>query len=67
MFFQNHKQKKQHELDSTKSPHFPPEGKIGQLGKKKRALCWGVRPLNQRTLHQRVLDQRTLDQRALDQ
>ena len=27
-------------LSSTKSPHFPFRGKIGQLSKRKRELCW---------------------------
>ena len=27
-------------LQSTKSPHFSRSGKIGQLSKKERALCW---------------------------
>ena len=29
-------------LQSTKSPHFPCSGKIGQLIKKKRVLCWSI-------------------------
>ena len=28
-----------HIFQSTKSPHFAPRGKVGQLGKRKRVLC----------------------------
>ena len=29
-------------LQSTKSPHFPLRGKVAQLCKKKRVLCWSI-------------------------
>ena len=40
MFEKNQKLKLQHE--PTKSPHFPPRGKIGQLSKKKCSYCWSI-------------------------
>ena len=27
---------------STKSPHFPLRGKVSQLSKRKRVLCWSI-------------------------
>ena len=29
-------------LQSTKSSHFPLRGKVGQLSKRKRVLCWSI-------------------------
>ena len=29
-------------LHSTKSPNFPPRGKVGQTSKRKRVLCWSI-------------------------
>ena len=31
-----------HIFQSTKSPHFAPRGKVGQLGKRKRVLCLSI-------------------------
>ena len=29
-------------FQSTKSTHFPLRGKVGQLSKRKRVLCWSI-------------------------
>ena len=29
-------------LQSSKSPHFPLRGKVGQFSERKRVLCWSI-------------------------
>ena len=29
-------------LQSSKSPHFPLRGKVGQLSERRRVLCWSI-------------------------